>query len=84
MSTARALPEFTLPLPGRRFATTLVAALAMALLGDFSNELVPRWIEIVVVTESSGPAGERTHRVVLQDRQPKWRNDDLLSRLSQV
>lgn len=58
--------------------------LAVTVLGDLGNELVPRWIEIVAMTESSDAAGDRTHRVVLQDRQPTWRNDALLNRLSPV
>ncbi len=58
--------------------------LAVAVLGDLSNVLVPRWIEIVLSADQNAGGGDRGHRVVLQERQPKWRNDALLNRLSQV
>lgn len=58
--------------------------LAVTVLGDLSNVLVPRWIEIVLSADQDGGSGDRGHRVVLQERQPKWRNDALLNRLSQV
>lgn len=51
-------------------------ALAVAMLGDFNNELVPRWVGVVV---------ERNrHKVVVEDRQPSWDNAALLARLPPV
>lgn len=58
--------------------------LAVTVLGDLSNVLVPRWIEIVLSTEAADVEGGQGHRVVLQERQPKWHNEALLTRLRPV
>ena len=50
--------------------------LAITVLDDASNEIVPRWIEVTV--EASG--AER-HAVTVTDRQPAWSNPALLARL---
>lgn len=50
--------------------------LAMAVLDDLNNELVPRWVE--VTAESDAPL---FHRVVVEDRQPQWDNPALIARL---
>lgn len=57
-----------------------VEALAVAILEDVNNEAVPRWIQLAATT---GGAGERAGRigVLIEDRQPKWDNPALLSRL---
>lgn len=51
-------------------------ALAVAILDDINNELVPRWVEVAVEGDSPLP-----HRVVIEDRQPTWDNPSLLGRL---
>ena len=48
-------------------------ALAVATLGDLNNELVPRWVSVIV--------GRDRHKVVVEDRQPGWNNAALLARL---
>lgn len=48
-------------------------ARAVSLLREISDELVPRWIQLRL--------GEGDHRVLMEDRQPKWTNDPLLSRI---
>ncbi len=50
---------------------------AVTVRDDINNEVVPRWLQITV----SAPAGEHSHGVVLEDRQPRWDNPALLSRL---
>lgn len=50
-------------------------ALALAVLDDLSNELVPRWVE--VRAERADPLG---HVVTIEDRQPAWNNPELLAR----
>lgn len=50
--------------------------LAITVMEDVSNEIVPRWIEVTI--EASGI--ER-HMVVIADRQPNWSNPALLARL---
>lgn len=54
-------------------------ALALTLLDDLNNELVPRWVELSVERDSPLP-----HRVVIEDRQPTWDNPQLLGRLRRV
>ena len=46
-------------------------ALAVATLGDFNNELVPRWVCVIVDRDR--------HQVVVEDRQPGWQNPALLA-----
>lgn len=47
--------------------------LALRILSDLNDELVPRWLQVTVTgTEGSG------HRVLVQDRQPKWDNPQLI------
>ncbi|WP_029007119.1 hypothetical protein [Azospirillum halopraeferens] len=51
-------------------------ALALAVLDDLNNEVVPRWAEVRV--ERDAPVG---HRVNVEDRQPGWDNPGLIARL---
>ena len=51
-------------------------ALAVATLGDFNNELVPRWVSVIVERDR--------HQVVVEDRQPGWQNPTLLAHLPAV
>ena len=54
--------------------------LALGILDDLNNELVARWIQVRVEADAKGL--DRGHRVMVEDRQPKWDNPFLLSRLS--
>ena len=56
-------------------------ALATALLGDLSNELVARWIRVAATSPEGAHPGVARHEVTIEDRQPGWDNKDLLSRL---
>lgn len=51
-------------------------ALALTVIDDLANELVPRWVE--VIAERTSPV---LHRVTIEDRQPDWDNVALLNRL---
>lgn len=51
------------PLGGQPLET-----LAALILGDLTNELIPRWLEVRL--SRSGPG--RRHAVTFQDRQPQW------------
>lgn len=53
--------------------------LALAVLDDINNEVVPRWVQIVAARTDPGLAG---HQVIIEDRQPKWDNSALLARLA--
>ncbi len=57
------------------FAAAAPEELAAIILGDFNNEIVPRWLQVTVSNEDSG------HRVTVIDQQPDWQNAGLLARL---
>lgn len=50
---------------------------AVAMISDLNNELVPRWVQLKVSGESDG----LEHHITLEDRQPKWDNPALLARI---
>lgn len=54
-------------------------ALALAVLDDLNNELVPRWAEVTVERTAPQP-----HRVVVEDRQPNWDNPHLFARMRRI
>lgn len=58
--------------------------LAVTIISDFNNELVPRWVQVSVNAPDLAHPAVDTHGVVLQDRQPKWDNPALLSRLKLI
>ena len=53
-------------------------ALAVAIINDFNNELVPRWVRLGLAGQAGG---EVFHLATIEDRQPHWKNDDLLRSL---
>lgn len=56
-------------------------ALATAILDDLNNEVVARWVQVMVNEPAPTDAAVGAHSVMLEDRQPKWENEALLSRL---
>jgi len=60
-----------------------VEALTAAILADVANQLVPRWLDVRVhANEPLGSgAGSAAHEVIMEDRQPTWRNPALAARL---
>lgn len=60
-------------------AATGPEALAIAVLDDLNNELIPRWVEVTV--ERTLPVPQR---VVIEDRQPGWDNPHLFARMRRV
>ena len=55
---------------------------AAAVLADLNNQLVPRWVSVVVTL--SRPRGSAEHTVIVEDRQPNWDNRALLARIAPV
>jgi 7-cyano-7-deazaguanine reductase len=51
--------------------------LATAVLDDVNNALVPRWVRVALSADARA-AGHR-HAVLVEDSQPGWTNDALLS-----
>lgn len=59
---------------------TSLESVVLAMRDDFGNEVIPRWIEIVVSPSESSLDIAR-HSVLVEDRQPQWDNRNLLARL---
>ncbi|CCQ73041.1 hypothetical protein [Magnetospira sp. QH-2] len=57
---------------------------AVTILHDLNNELVPRWVQVIVTSDPARQPGIASHSVMLEERQPKWDNRDLLSHLKRV
>ena len=55
--------------------------LAVTILDDMNNEVVPRWVQVTVSLPDTRQPGVESHGVILEDRRPKWDNPALLSRL---
>lgn len=55
--------------------------LGVTVLEDLNNETVARWVQVTVTGASELHSGIHGHTVLLEDRQPKWDNQALLSRL---
>ena len=61
----------------------LLEETAHIMLDDLNNQLVARWLQIVL--DVASPENDRPlHRVLLEDRQPKWDNPSLLARVQAV
>lgn len=52
--------------------------LASHILEDLLNTLIPRFLHIELIHEQDG----QLHRIVMEEKQPKWSNTALLARLS--
>lgn len=50
--------------------------LAITVLDDLNNELLPRWLQVAVTRDHPFD-----HRVVVEDRQPTWDNPAVMARL---
>lgn len=61
-------------------AWSSIEEFAAAVLADLNNELVPRWVSVVVTLRR--PRGSAEHTVIVEDRQPNWDNRALLSRIA--
>lgn len=56
-------------------------ALATAILSDFNNELIARWVRVRVMVPEGAYPGVGSHEVMVEDQLPTWGNETLLSRL---
>jgi 7-cyano-7-deazaguanine reductase len=54
---------------------------AVTIRDDINDELVARWIQVALSAPDDIHPGMDDHGVMLEDRQPKWDNPALLSRL---
>ncbi len=53
-----------------------IEEVANAIIDDFSNELIPRWISVTVAGETDGIV----LKAQIEDKQPLWNNPALLGR----
>lgn len=57
---------------------------ALTLLDEMNNEIVPRWVQIAVTGgKDDSEIGNETpsETIFVEDRQPNWENSDILDRL---
>lgn len=55
---------------------TGLEALALAVVEDFNNELVPRWLQVTALGLTP-----IEHEVIIEDRQPGWHNPQFIARI---
>ena len=65
--------------PPDREALELTASLVI---DDLNNQLVARWLQIVLIGPPEAGADITAHRILLEDRQPQWDNPALLQRIA--
>ena len=58
--------------------------IAVTLLDDIRNELVARWVQVNVKSNPVDLPHLHGHSLTLEDYQPNWQNEDLLSHLPVV
>lgn len=58
-----------------------VEALAVTILDDLNDELIARWLHVTVVKAETPDDTGGELRVTVEDRQPRWNNAQLLTRL---
>jgi len=64
-------------LPAPEDRATAMEALAAIILDDLNNELVPRWLQLVLTRYNTDGT---VQRVLVEDKQPRWDNKTLLRR----
>lgn len=55
-----------------------------AMVGDIANEVVPYWVHLSAATKIRIDGSEDSHTITMEERQPNWDNDELLSRFDRV
>ncbi len=58
--------------------------IAVTIAKDIANQLVTRWVQATLRCEPAATERIGSHDVSVEDRQPGWRNDDLLWRLPPI
>ena len=58
--------------------TAALEPVALQVLDDINNEVVPRWVEVKIWARSES---KKSTNVIVIDQQPKWKNPSLLARL---
>jgi 7-cyano-7-deazaguanine reductase len=61
-------------------APPMIELVAFDILDDINNEIVPRWVQVIVTAPHDGP-GPQPQKVIVEDRQPNWDNPRVLAHL---
>ncbi len=56
-----------------------IEAMAHIILDDLNNQLVAKWTQITIDDNKNNP--DIGHKILLEDRHPRWDNKDLLNRI---
>ncbi len=56
-------------------------ALALHILNDLNNELVPRWVRVTGSVQFAGLSSTILHSTLVEDHQPQWDNTALIDRV---
>lgn len=60
-----------------------VEELAIAIIEDINNEVVPRWVQVQIERCKAGAeTSVGRYRVLIEDRQPNWDNPQIIARAS--
>ncbi|MEO0393408.1 MAG: hypothetical protein AAF213_09185 [Pseudomonadota bacterium] len=65
------------------YAWPTLASLALSVLEDMNNEVIPRWLQ-VQVRDSALNERCQDQMITVEDRQPGWHNQHLLGRIGRV
>ncbi len=74
-----AFADYLKVLSGEDYGT--LEEVAAILLDDLNNELVARWVHLSLSVNTAEAGTVRSHCVALEDRQPGWKNSELMERL---
>ena len=62
----------------------ILEEMAVIILDDIRNELVTRWVQVIIKMCPIEHPHLQRHTIMLQDFQPNWDNDDLLTLLASM
>jgi len=74
---AETFADYLTELPVPDDTASALETSAAVILDDLNNELVPRWLQLVLTRHR---ADGTVQRVLVEDKQPRWNNKVLLSR----
>lgn len=61
--------------------TTILEEIALSVVDDLCNELVPLWVRVNLSFISDDKSGGRFHNVTIEDKQPQWNNQALIAKI---
>lgn len=61
--------------------TNILEEIALGVVDDLCNELVPLWVRVNLSFVSDDKSGGRFHNVTIEDKQPQWNNQALIAKI---